>query len=81
MTAAILAILYVLGALAILLVVHFEQRRLDPRRSIVLRKVAGERSAAHRTVANRQSAPTQAGEDREWKHRSAAQPLQRGRAR
>ncbi len=72
MTAATPAILYVFGALAILLVIHFEQRRLDSWQRGVPRQLVREQQGAQPNCENREPASTERRDDKAWKQRSAA---------
>lgn len=72
MTAAILAILYVLGALTMLLVVHFERRRLDRWQRGVPRQLVREQWGAQPSCENREPTSTERRDDRERNRRSAA---------
>jgi hypothetical protein len=72
MTAAILVILYVLGALAIALAVHFEQRRLDRWQRGVPRQLVKEQRSAEPDRENREPVSTERRDDRGWNQRSAA---------
>ena len=72
MTPAILVILYVLGAFAILLVVRFEQRRLDRWQRGVPRQLLREQRDAQRGSKNKQPTRAECCDDKAWHRQSAA---------
>lgn len=68
----IVAILYVLGIFAILLILDFgHRRRTDRWQQVVPRQVAGDLPTAH-CDKDRQSTPTDLGNDGAWNQQKAA---------